>query len=145
MIKEIIDQLMYYQIYQKFLKISWISRSLHTSKLFFSKQWTGFSRSFNVSYYLLVTPEKFRKALDKSGDYTALLTDLSRAFDCITHDLIIAKLHEYEFELPLLIRMNSYLMNIQQRVKINISDCLTVFSWHCTYTSTKTSWYYNWS
>ena len=95
MIKEIIDQLMYYQIYQKFSKISCISRSLHTSKLLFSKQQTGFSRSFNVSHYLLVTPEKFRKALDKSGDYTALLTDLSKAFDCVPHDLIIAKLNEF--------------------------------------------------
>ena len=66
--------------------------------------------------------EKFRKALDKGGDYATLFTDLPKASDCIAHDLIIAKLHEY-FMLSLNL-MNSYLTNSYQSVKINNSCSL---------------------
>ena len=68
--------------------------------------------------------EKFRKPLDKGGDYAALLTDLSKAFDYIPHDLIIAKLHAWCFDMPSLKLMNSYLTNRHQRVKTNNSYSL---------------------
>ena len=117
MIKESIDQLVYHEIYKKFLKISWKSRSL-----IFSKHQTGFCRGFNVEHYLLVMLEKFRKALDKGGDYAALLTDLLKVFDCIPDDLIIAKLHAYGFNMSSLKLMSSYFTN--WRVKINNSYTL---------------------
>ena len=45
--------------------------------------------------------------------------DLSKAFDCIRHDLLIAKLHAYGFSQEALALINDYLTNIQQRVKVN--------------------------
>ena len=68
--------------------------------------------------------EKFRKALNKGGDYTALLTDMSKTFDCIPHDSVIAKLHAYVFDIPSLKLTISYLTNRHQRVKINNSCSL---------------------
>ena len=50
-----------------------------------------------------------------------LLTDLSKAFDCLVHDLLIAKLHAYGFDLMSLKLIHSYLTNRFQRVKVNTS------------------------
>ena len=53
--------------------------------------------------------ENFKKSLDQGCEYAALLTDLSKAFDCLPHDLIIAKLHAYGFDKRSLRLMHSYL------------------------------------
>ena len=39
--------------------------------------------------------EKFKKSLDRGGQYIALLTDSSKALDCLPHNQIIEKLHAY--------------------------------------------------
>ena len=59
--------------------------------------------------------EKWRKCLDKGG----ILTDLSKAFDCILRDLLIAELAAYGFDYQSLRIMESFLSNRQQRTKIN--------------------------
>ena len=70
---------------------------------------------------MLVLVEKCCDVLDKR-DYAGILsTDLSKAFDCINHELLIAKLHAYGFSLESLIFIHSYLTNRIQRVKINYS------------------------
>ena len=61
--------------------------------------------------------EKWKKCLDNGGAAGALLTDLSKAFDCLPHDLLIAKLHAYGFDRSSFNLMNSYLSNRKQRVK----------------------------
>ena len=49
------------------------------------------------------------------------MTDLSKAFDCLPHDLIIAKLNVYGFSLPALNLIQNCLANRKQRTKINDS------------------------
>ena len=63
--------------------------------------------------------EKWRKALDNKYKVAAVTTDLSKAFDCINHDLMIAKLQAYGFSKSALVYINNYLKNRFQRTKVN--------------------------
>ena len=47
-----------------------------------------------------------------------VLTDLSKAFNCLDHELLTAKLNAYGFSLPALQLINDYLSNRKQRTKI---------------------------
>ena len=49
-------------------------------------------------FNLLAMAEKWRKTLDEGGETGAVLTEISKAFDCIDHNLLIAKLNAYRFE-----------------------------------------------
>ena len=46
--------------------------------------------------------DKWNKAVDNHKVFGTVLTDLSKAFDCIYHDLLIAKLNAYGLSLPAL-------------------------------------------
>ena len=59
-----------------------------------SKYQCGFRKGFSTQHCLLAMIEK--KVLTVTGEASnALLTDLTKAFDCLPHDLLIAKLHAY--------------------------------------------------
>ena len=51
----------------------------------------------------------------------ALLTDLSKAFDCLSHELLLDQLHAYGFSIAALRLIHSYLTNRMQRTKGNLS------------------------
>ena len=59
--------------------------------------------------------------MDKGENCGVLLTDLSKAFDCLVHDLFIAKLHAYGFDYLALKLIFSYLTERFQRIKVNAS------------------------
>ena len=70
--------------------------------------------------------EKFKEAIDRGNQFGALLTDLSKAFDCIDHKLLIAKLSEYAVSSSALNAISSYLKYRTQGTKIN--DCFSTRS-----------------
>ena len=51
--------------------------------------------------------------------FGALFTDLSKAFDCLLHNIIIAKLNAYGFDMKALNFIYNYLRNCTQRTKID--------------------------
>ena len=84
-----------------------------------SKYQCGFRRGFTAQNCLLAMLEKWKSSVDKGKAFGVLLTDLSKAFDCLSHELIIAKLNAYGFSLSVRKLMQSYLSQRKQRTKIN--------------------------
>ena len=85
----------------------------------FSKFQCSFRQDLSSEYCLVFLIEKWKKSVDKGKTFAALLKDLSKAFDCLLHDLIIAKLNAYEFSLSAARLMQGYLSNRKQRTNIN--------------------------
>ena len=79
----------------------------------------AYRKGYSTQHALLKLTEKCRSFLDMKGFAGAILMDLSKAFDCLKHELLIARLEAYGFgrAAPKLIR--DYLSNKKQRVMIN--------------------------
>ena len=107
-LSKIYEKIFYQQIYEYFNTI-------------FSKFLCGFRKAHSTQHCLLFMLEKLKKALDNGLTTGILLTDLTKAFDCISHDLLIAKLHVYGFSKISLNLICDYLKGRKQRTKVNQS------------------------
>ena len=56
----------------------------------------GYTKGHSTNMLCLI--EKWKKILDEKGFCRAVLMDLSKSFDTINHELLIAKIHTYGFE-----------------------------------------------
>ena len=89
---------------------------------FLSPYLCGYRKGYNAQYALLAMIEKWKESLDNKGGFAgAILMDLSKAFDTINHELLIAKLEAYGFDDSALETMHSYLSDRWQRTKVNTS------------------------
>ena len=104
-LSKVYENLLYHQIYKYFDEI-------------FSKYLCGYRKGQSTQHSLLFMLESLRKSLDKECFTGVLLADLSKAFDCISHESLIAKLHAYGFSTLALQLINDYLCNIYQRTEI---------------------------
>ena len=102
-LSKIYEKLLYQQMYEHFDSI-------------FSKYLSGFRKGHSMQHCLL-----FMLALDNGLCTGILLTDLSKAFDCISHEFLIAKLNAYGFTKNALRLINDYLSKRRQRTKVGES------------------------
>ena len=86
-----------------------------------SSKLCGYRKGFASQHALISMIEQWRKSLDQNGFAGAVLMDLSKTFDCMNHELLLAKLYAYGFGKNSIKTINSYLKNRWQRVKVNDS------------------------
>ena len=108
-LSQIYEKLLYNQLYDYFDKILLPSQS-------------GFRKGYSSQHCLLAMSENFKKSADDGNEFGALLTDLSKAFDCIDHKLLVAKFFRYGVSPSALNLIHSYLSNKTQRIKLVIAS-----------------------
>ena len=79
----------------------------------------AFRSGFGCQSTLLRVIEDWKHALDKNEYLAAIIMDLSKAFDCLPHDLLLVKLNAYGLSKSSLDLRCSYLLNRKQCVKLN--------------------------
>ena len=107
-LSKIYEKLIYIQLYDYFDKILLPSQC-------------GFCNGYSSQHCLLTMLENFKKFADDGNEFGVLLSDLSKAFDCTDHTLLISKLFCYGVSPSALNLIHSYLSNRTQRIKINNS------------------------
>ena len=80
---------------------------------------SAYRKNYSSQHVIIRLPEEWRKNLGDNLVVAAVLADMSKAFDCILHDLLIAKLAAYGLSEDALMYILSYLSNRKQCVRIN--------------------------
>ena len=108
------------KIYERFIHDS---LSNFTNKVL-SKFVLGYRKSYSSNHDILKLIEEWKKSLDNKNIIGAVLMDLSKAFDCIPHDLLAAKRHVYGLSMDATTSNYSYLKRRKLGVKINDTESI---------------------
>ena len=87
---------------------------------------SAFRPGYSCQHVLLILTDTWRNALENKNIPGALLVDLSKAFDCLPHSLIVAKLQAYGASRTATDLLANYLTDRKQRVKVGSA----VSSWN---------------
>ena len=79
---------------------------------------TAFRKKISTQHVLLKVIEDCKAALDWHEHIGLILMDLSKAFDCLPHQLLLSKLYFYGLSKNACTLLKSYLQNRRQRVKL---------------------------
>ena len=95
---------------------------------FISPYLFGYRKGHSSEQCLAIMLERWKEALDTKLVAGGILTDLSKAFDCLNHELLIAKLNAYGFGIDSCKFILDYLRNRKQQTKVGN----TFSKWKCT-------------
>ena len=87
---------------------------------FLSQFISPYKENYSSCHVLISLIENWKESLDKDFVTDALLVDLSKPFDCIPHDLLVAKLHAYGIILNAATFIYTHLKSRKQNVKIHV-------------------------
>ena len=79
---------------------------------------SAYCKGYSCQHVILNLTEYWRRALDDSKCIGTIAMDLFRAFDCMPHGLLVAKLHAYGVSLKACIFISDYLKDRLQRVRL---------------------------
>ena len=101
--------------------------SSHFEKIF-SHLLSAFRSGYGCQSVLIKILEDWRQALDNNLYVASILMDLSKAFDCLPHDLLLTKLKAYGLSDSATDLVHSYLNNRKQCVSVgpNLSTFETI-------------------
>ena len=116
-----IVQLVFFLHFLRSMKDICMTKCINTFTKFFLKINAVFAKVIILSIVYWWWLRNGKKPLDKDGLGGALLTDLSKAFDCIKHDLLIPELAAYGFDSHSLSFVFSCLNEREQRTKLHNS------------------------
>ena len=85
----------------------------------FNELLAAFTESYSCQILLIKFIEDLKSALDKGHKIGNVYMDLSKAFDCLPHGLLIVKLHAYGLSEAASETMLDYLKDRKQRMKIS--------------------------
>ena len=103
------------KIYERFLH----NQIASFSNEFLSNFISAYRKGYSTNHVLIRLITNWKTTLDKNLFTGAVLMDLSKAFDCISHDLLIAKPDAYGLSFDTVTFLNSYLKDRKHNVKIN--------------------------
>ena len=107
------------KIFEKVIREQ-IMEYLNKNKLLSQVQF-GFRKNFSASDALVYATEKIRKEIDCNQIVTAAFLDLSKAFDSISHEILLEKLKELHFDKKAVSLIESFLIGRTQRVVLSTS------------------------
>ena len=88
---------------------------------FLSELYCGFRKAHSTQHALFRLIQKWQAELDSGGYVGTILMDLSKAYDCLSHDLLIAKLEAYGLDIGSLNLLLDYLSLRKHRTKVGLS------------------------
>ena len=105
-------------VFSKIFERYYQSKLLPYFNRIMSDKLSAYRRNYSTQHVLLRLIENWRRCLDENKVVGAVLMDLSKAFDCLLHELLIAKLEAYGFNENTIKLVYSYLTNRKQSLKI---------------------------
>ena len=103
------------KVYKSIIKCRLVNSMYNNISPFIS----AYRKNYKTQHVMIRLLEEWKENLDKNYVVGGVLMDLSKAFDCVPHDLLLAKLAAYGVDKSFLCYIYSFLLNRKQCVRIN--------------------------